>query len=282
MAEAKIDASHLHVYNPAQLTLSGEGVSEVGDGYTLRGSVGASATVSASMEGGVASGRETRVVRVEADGSDTVVQDWSAMTSQPDGSSSLSYTSLLSSQYERLRVDVRDATRIVRSVTLSVENAPAPPNEDPSPMPREGTWTWSVRGWWYRYADGSYPVSEKLTIGGQVYRFDEGGYMRTGWVSDEGVWYYHGGSGAQVSGWVLDGLSWYYLAPGSGAMATGWVQDRGSWYYLAPGSGAMATGWLKDGGSWYYLMPGSGAMATGRVLIGASWYRFDESGRWVG
>ena len=200
MAEAKIDASHLHVYNPAQLALSGEGVSEAGDGYTLRGSVGASATVSASVEGGVASGREMRVVRVEADGSDTVVQDWSAMTSQPDGSSSLSYTGLLSTQYERLRVDVRDATRIVRSVRLSVENALAPPNEDPSPTPREGTWTWSVRGWWYRYADGSYPASEKLTIGGQVYRFDEGGYMRTGWVSDEGVWYYHGGSGAQVSG----------------------------------------------------------------------------------
>ena len=282
MAEAKIDASHLHVYNPAQLALSGEGVSEAGDGYTLRGSVGASATVSASVEGGVASGREMRVVRVEADGSDTVVRDWSAMTSQPDGSSSLSYTRLLSAQYERLRVDVRDATRIVRSVRLSVENALAPPNEDPSPTPREGTWTWSVRGWWYRYADGSYPASEKLTIGGQVYRFDEGGYMRTGWVSDEGVWYYHGGSGAQVSGWVLDGLSWYYLAPGSGAMATGWVKDGGSWYYLAPGSGAMTTGWLKDGDSWYYLTPGSGAMATGRVLIGSSWYRFDASGRWVG
>ena len=282
MAEAKIDASHLHVYTPAQLALSGEGVSEAGDGYTLRGSVGASATVSASVEGGVASGREMRVVRVEADGSDTVVQDWSAMTSQPDGSSSLSYTRLLSTQYERLRVDVRDATRIVRSVRLSVENALAPPNEDPSPTPREGTWTWSVRGWWYRYADGSYPASEKLTIGGQVYRFDEGGYMRTGWVSDEGVWYYHGGSGAQVSGWVLDGLSWYYLAPGSGAMATGWLDLGGSWYYLAPGSGAMATGWLKDGDSWYYLTPGSGAMATGRVLIGSSWYRFDASGRWVG
>ena len=57
MAEAKIDASHLHVYNPAQLALSGEGVSEAGDGYTLRGSVGASATVSASVEGGVAAAR---------------------------------------------------------------------------------------------------------------------------------------------------------------------------------------------------------------------------------
>ena len=153
------------------------------------------------------------------------------MTSQPDGSSSLSYTRLLSAQYERLRVDVRDATRIVRSVRLSVENVLAPPNEDPSPTPREGTWTWSVRGWWYRYADGSYPASEKLTIGGQVYRFDEGGYMRTGWVSDEGVW--------------------YYLAPGSGAMATGWLKDGDSWYYLTPGSGAMATGRVLIGSSWY-------------------------------
>ena len=147
--------------------------------------------------------------------------------------------------------------------------------------PAQGQWAWVVRGWWYRYADGTYPTNTSKTIGGKVYRFDADGYMRTGWVFEQGSWYYHAVSGAQVTGWVLDGVSWYYMDPSTGAMATGWITDGSHSYYLDPQTGKMKTGWLKDGDAWYYLKPGSGQMVTGRVWIGWRYYRFSDSGQWI-
>ena len=170
---------------------------------------------------------------------------------------------------------------------------PAPaPSPEPTPAPQGGAWISDSVGWWYRYADGTYPVGQAVQIGHSIYRFDSRGYMRTGWASEGGSWFYHDASGAQASGWVkdgaswyylnpatgqmvtgwlLDGLTWFYLTPGSGAMATGWVWDGSAWYYMAP-SGALTTGWVKDSGSWYYLSTDSGAMVMGWLQLGASWY----------
>ena len=154
---------------------------------------------------------------------------------------------------------------------------PAPtPEPDPAPTPQGGSWISDSVGWWYRYADGSYPAGQTVRIGDSMYRFDARGYMRTGWVSEAGSWFYHDASGAQASGWVKDGSSWYYLDPATGRMVTGWLLDGSTWYYLTP-SGAMATGWVKDGSTWYYLMP-SGAMATGWLLDGSTWYYLMPSG----
>ena len=141
---------------------------------------------------------------------------------------------------------------------------------EPTPTPLSGQWVSDSIGWWYRYADGSYPAGQKVRIGDSMYRFDARGYMRTGWVSEDGSWFYHDASGAQASGWVRDGSSWYYLDPVTGRMVTGWLLDGSTWYYLTP-SGAMATGWVKDGSTWYYLRS-SGAMATGWVKDGSTWY----------
>ncbi len=143
---------------------------------------------------------------------------------------------------------------------------------DPAPAPEAGQWLRDSVGWWYRYADGSYPIGGAVDIDGATYRFDASGYMRTGWVNEDGAWYFHHASGAQASGWVLDGLTWYYLDPTTGVMATGWVKDGERWFYLRPGSGAMATGWLKDGGAWYYLSTDSGAMMTGWLQRASGWY----------
>ena len=192
---------------------------------------------------------------------------------------------------------------------------------EPTPTPLSGQWVSDSIGWWYRYADGSYPAGQKVRIGDSMYRFDARGYMRTGWVSEDGAWFYHDASGAQVSGWVKDGSSWYYLDLATGRMVTGWLLDGSTWYYLTPSgamttgwlldgstwyylrssgamatgwlkdgstwyylrsSGAMATGWLMDGGSWYYLSTDSGAMYTGGHWIGWKWYYFNESGQWNG
>ena len=141
----------------------------------------------------------------------------------------------------------------------------------PAPTPQGGQWVSDSVGWWYRYADGTYPVSQTVQIGNSTYRFGADGYMRTGWVNEDGAWFYYDASGAQASGWVKDGSSWYYLDPATGQMVTGWILDGLTWYYLTPGSGAMATGWVKDGSAWYYMAP-SGALTTGWVKDGGSWY----------
>ena len=188
--------------------------------------------------------------------------------------------------------------------TPAPEPTPDPtpaPEPEPAPAPQGGQWVSDSVGWWYRYADGTYPVSKTVQIGGSTYRFGADGYMRTGWASEDGAWYHHDASGAQASGWVKDGSSWYYLDPATGRMVTGWLLDGSTWYYLTPSgamatgwvkdgsswyymhsSGALTTGWLKDGGSWYYLSTDSGAMYTGGHWIGWKWYYFNESGQLVG
>ena len=298
MESAGYDASRLSVYEAPTLGVSGTGIAEAGVGYTLVVSPGAPATVEITAGGGVATGREARVVRVGANTTETLLQDWTAMTdAAEEKASTLIYTFTPSLTDSALRVDVRDASGIQQSATVSVtvnrvlpplplpdpndDPAPAPvedpdptgakpspvidddpqptpapsqtpapapsqtpvpaPSQTPAPAPSQtsipqrqtGEWVWGARGWWYRYADGSYPAGTAVTISGRVYRFDAAGYMRVGWVRDNGAWYYHLRSGVQASGWVLDGGSWYYLTPGSGTMATGWVSDGWAWYRFA-------------------------------------------------
>ena len=314
MVAAGYDVSQLHSFAPASLTLSGSGVAEADRGYALKAQVGASAIVTATVASGVPSGRQVRVVQIGADGHESVLQDWSDMP-QDDGadSASMGITVTPSSEDIHLRVDARDASYLVTSTNLAIIGTPVPapdptpaptpdptpaptpdptpaptpdptpaptpdptPEPTPAPAPRGGAWISDSVGWWYRYADGSYPAGQAVRIGNSTYRFGADGYMRTGWVSEDGAWFYHDASGAQVSGWVKDGSSWYYLDPATGRMVTGWLLDGSTWYYLTP-SGAMATGWLLDGSTWYYLTP-SGAMATGWLLDGSTWYYLRSSG----
>ena len=300
MVAAGYDVSQLHSFAPASLTLSGSGIAEAGADYAMKPPSGAPATVTATVASGVPSGRQVRVVQIGADGHESVLQDWSDMP-QDDGadSASMGITVTPSSEDIHLRVDARDASYLVTSTNLAIIGTPVPtpdptpapeptpdptpaptpaptPDPTPAPTPQGGAWISDSIGWWYRYADGSYPAGVSVRIGDSVYRFDARGYMRTGWVSEDGAWFYHHASGAQASGWVKDGSSWYYLDPATGRMATGWLLDGSTWYYLTS-SGAMVTGWVKDGSTWYYLMP-SGAMATGWLLDGSSWYYLMPSG----
>ena len=292
MESVGYDASRLSVYEAPTLGVSGTGIAEAGVGYTLVVSPGAPATVEITAGGGVATGREARVVRVGANTTETLLQDWTAMTdAAEEKASTLIYTFTPSLTDSELRVDVRDASGIQQSATVSVtvnrvlpplplpdpndDPAPAPvedpdptgakpspvidddpqptpapsqtpgpapsqppapapsqtpapapsqtpapapsqtpgpapsqppapapsqtpapaPSQTPAPAPSQtsipqrqtGEWVWGARGWWYRYADGSYPVGTAVTIGGRVYRFDAAGYMRVGWVRDNGV-----------------------------------------------------------------------------------------------
>ena len=275
MKEAGYNTANLFEYARPQVAVTGDGINEAGPGYTLTTSVGAPTTVNVSAQGGTLGGRQIRVVQIGGDGTETVLQDWDSMQGSSDESASTaSYTWTPTSADVVLRLDVRQDPHVVTSATVTVKAAS-------DSAPAQGTWTWGARGWWYRYADGTYPSNTAKTIDGQVYRFDADGYMRTGWVFERGAWYYHALSGAQATGWVLDGVSWYYLTPGSGQMATGWVEDGSHWYYLNPTNGKMKTGWHYEDGSWYYLKPGSGQMATGRLWIVWKYYRFADNGKLI-
>lgn len=129
--------------------------------------------------------------------------------------------------------------------------------------------------WWYRYADGSYPVNTWKAIRGNWYFFDVHGWMQTGWIQSGGSWYYLDGSGAMKTGWLKEGMFWYYLDRG-GTMRTGWLKEGASWYYL-DGNGAMRTKWLQWKDHWYYLAS-SGAMQMGWILEDGNWYYLDGNG----
>ena len=240
MKNAGYNTANLFEYPRPQVAVSGDGIAEAGPGYTLTTSVGTPTTVKVSAQGGTLGGRQVRVVQIGSDGAETVLQDWDSMEGSSDESASTaSYTWTPTSADVVLRFDVRQDPYVVTSVAVTVK-------ADSDSAPAQGTWTWGARGWWYRYADGTYPTNTSKTIDGQVYRFDADGYMRTGWVFDQGNWYYHALSGAQ--------------------------------YYLNPANGKMKTGWHYEDGSWYYLKPGSGQMATGRLWIVWKYYRFSDSG----
>ena len=271
-------ASHLHRYVDPALSLSSPAIDRAGDASKVQVKAGETIEVMATMTGGVAVGREARAIEVGPGGAETVVSDWnSASDSDPslddaDGgaiSSWVRFTWVPSVDGASLRVESRDITfRVVTGVLGSAL--------PPAPEPGEGQWVQDAGGWWYRFADGTYPRGQALVIDGETYRFDQSGYLRTGWVRDGGYWFHHGASGAMSTGWLVDGGAWYYLVPGWGAMAIGWVEDGGEWYYLNA-AGHMTTGWQKIEGSWFYLGD-SGKMATGWRHIDGYWHFFEPTG----
>ena len=271
-------ASHLHRYVDPALSLSSPAIDRAGNASKVQVKAGETIEVMATMTGGVAVGREARAIEVGPGGAETVVSDWnSASDSDPslddaDGgaiSSWVRFTWVPSVDGASLRVESRDIT--FRVVTGAVGSA-----LPPAPEPGEGQWVQDAGGWWYRFADGTYPRGQALVIDGETYRFDQSGYLRTGWVRDGRYWFHHGASGAMSTGWLVDGGAWYYLIPSWGAMAIGWVEDGGEWYYLNA-AGHMTTGWQKIEGSWFYLGD-SGKMATGWRHIDGYWHFFEPTG----
>lgn len=265
-----IDLSHLHVYTPAQLTLKGLDATNDEAGGALAWK-DASVSVTATVNGGVPEGRELRVTQVGADGTETLVQDWTAMNAGDGDASTLAFSWTPTEGAPSLRVQTRDITHVSAEQTTEAQLTPARVT---------GEWSRTLFGWRYVYPNGTYVKSQTIMIDGKIYRFGSDGFMRTGWIYDEGAWRYHDSSGAMQTGWVNVEGGWYYLMPGSGAMAKGWLKDGETWYHLSVNTGRMTTGWLRGDDGWYYLRP-SGAMATGWIQIGWTWYQFSDSGKWI-
>ena len=85
-----------------------------------------------------------------------------------------------------------------------------------------GKWVQNTTGWWYQYADNTWPAASWLYIGGfangtQWCHFDAAGYLQTGWFTD------------------TDGQRYYLHPLGDGTrgyMYTGWHEIDGKWYYF--------------------------------------------------
>ena len=75
---------------------------------------------------------------------------------------------------------------------------------------KTGTWKKDSKGWWYQYADKTYPKNQWAKIDGKWYHFDANGYMQTGWYK-EGNYYYFLKSNGQMAAneWVQNGK--YYI-----------------------------------------------------------------------
>ena len=117
-------------------------------------------------------------------------------------------------------------------------------------------WVHNVKGWWYRYSDGSWA---------------------TGWAKIDGKWYYFDADGYRTTGWQKVNGKWYYLDPDTGVMKTGWIFVNGIWYYLEE-SGAMHTGWLDWKGKRCYLEPSGHCLVNCTKVIDGKTYRFDAGG----
>ena len=99
-------------------------------------------------------------------------------------------------------------------------------------------------GWWYQYADGTYPKDCFAEINGKTYYFDHSGYMVTGWKELDYNTYYFDSNGVMVTGWQSIGGKWYHFDE-YGCMATYITYVNDKQQVFAP-SGQWVSGWTFD------------------------------------
>lgn len=78
-------------------------------------------------------------------------------------------------------------------------------------------WLKYDEGFWYREADGSYPVNAWREVQGSYYHFDENGYLQTGWFFENGKSYWLGMDGVMVSNVTIpiDGIEYTFDETGA-------------------------------------------------------------------
>ena len=120
-------------------------------------------------------------------------------------------------------------------------------------------WIRTDAGWWFRYADGSYPKAAGAANSGSGNVSAARSYE---WVQIDGSWWSFDSDGYLATGWIFDPVyrNWFYMDVNTG-MKTGWVLIDGKWYYFNPVSdgtkGIMFAnrmtpdGWfVREDGSW--------------------------------
>lgn len=92
-----------------------------------------------------------------------------------------------------------------KCVTVTEEPAAEVQSADTENQDAQGTWKQSDNGWWFEYADGTYPSNQWEKINGEWYAFDENGYMRKGWYQDGDKWYYLNEDGSMAHDTDVEG-----------------------------------------------------------------------------
>lgn len=118
---------------------------------------------------------------------------------------------------------------------------------DNSQVPVKSGWVKDSTGWWYQYADGSYPKNQWILLDNYWYRFDKNGYaVHSGWKYIDGKYYYiNSDCKMETNKWIATDNNYYYVDC-QGIMQTGWIKIDNKTYYL-DGSGAMLKNTTKDG-----------------------------------
>lgn len=100
--------------------------------------------------------------------------------------------------------------------------------------PKVDEWKHNDKGWWYEYADGTYPKDKWLKLDNNWYYFDEKGYAYCGkWLEYKNKWYYFDADRKMVTNyWLSYKDKWYYFND-KGEMVTGLQTIKGALYYFA-------------------------------------------------
>lgn len=100
--------------------------------------------------------------------------------------------------------------------------------------PKVDEWKHNDKGYWYEYADGSYPTEKWLKLDGEWYYFNEKGYAYCDkWLEYKGKWYYFGAERNMLTdNWVNYKQKTYYMGS-DGAMVTGLQKIGEDLYYFA-------------------------------------------------
>ena len=151
---------------------------------------------------------------------------------------------------------VNEISGIVSGKTLTEEMLK---NDNGSLNDGYSHWIQTNAGWWFRYADGSYPKAAGAVNSGSGNSSAAQSYE---WVQIDGNWWSFDTDGYLATGWIYDPVygNWFYMDVNTG-MKTGWVLINGKWYYFNPFSdgtrGIMFAnrmtpdGWfVREDGSW--------------------------------
>ena len=86
----------------------------------------------------------------------------------------------------------------------------------PGETQNDGEWVSDQNGWWFKYADGSYPSDAWVQVKDAWYFFGSDGYMKTGWIEWKNKKYYCDASGAMVTGtYTVEGTAYNFAGDGS-------------------------------------------------------------------
>lgn len=101
-------------------------------------------------------------------------------------------------------------------------------------------WIKDSVGWWYRFADGSYPKSKWLKLDAWYYFDDKGYAIQNNWITDKGKKYYFSDDCRMCTGWKKINDKWYYFDTTNGNMITNKIVPYKDDFFYVKNNGEMA------------------------------------------